>query len=207
VAEVVTGEQSLALRAVMADPEMGLVPEVAHDPAPWERLDGERAEYHTLFKRYLALGDRRSVPGFAASLLALEGEERPHVLRQRIGALARRFDWEGRARAWDAYEAERDVQALRLGKVRLRQRRRELLDQVAELLGDKIAALKGRSADMAEVTALARMLMEQSRKEYDDTPQQRITEALDPRGRRQIMASEVQRMLVWIANDEDEDGS
>lgn len=86
----------------MGEPRIFAPVDTLPDKKPWERLDGEPARWHMRFKRYLALGYRRSVNAvFEAERQEKAGKGRNKAGEHWYGA-ARRWQWEARAEAWDS---------------------------------------------------------------------------------------------------------
>jgi hypothetical protein len=73
----------------------------------WERLPNESAKWHMRFRRYLALGPKRSVN----QVFVQEQQERTVKSRGKVGSTwynaVKRFEWERRA---EAYDREQDNQ-------------------------------------------------------------------------------------------------
>lgn len=86
---------------------------VVEQNKPWERLPYESAKWQMRFRRYLALGPKRSVN----QVFLQEQQERNVKSRGKVGSTwynaVKKFEWERRAEAYDAEQSNQRAQMLR----------------------------------------------------------------------------------------------
>lgn len=167
------------------------------DAAIWERRDDEGHREYAAFQQFLALGKGRSLWRFVREEAPIEGLSM-QAAHAEWSALHAAFDWDRRAAAYDEYLAGRQLAKYEEDRDRLRGERMQMLQAYLRVLAQQIKKMGENSrfqADMGEVTAALKMVMEQLRTEYMDTPRDRLAEK-GQGGQGVIHAVDIQRILV-----------
>lgn len=97
----------------MGEPLIFAPVDASLDKKPWERWENEPARWHMRFKRYLAMGYRRSIN----AVYETERAEKQGKASSKVSAgwyeAARRYQWEARAAAWDDAQSEEKAVLMR----------------------------------------------------------------------------------------------
>lgn len=151
----------------------------------WLRLPGEPARWFARFEQYRLLGPRRTLEAAFAACKKSEGLA-AGARRARPGTqwydVAKRWDWKGRAEAWDEVERAAFLESERARRLDARRRRLEIIESAQEqayaaLLAANLAALK--ATDLEDVAAARELLasvrvllmdaLKAQRLEYDES--------------------------------------
>lgn len=174
------------------------IPDV-EDSAPWERMVGERKLDYALFERYLAMGPERRIKDFLKQQHAIEvaGRGRPMGLANRVYRLSSVWKWAERAGAYDEYLSAKERADYEQERRQQRKARQQVLRAYFGILASKLPQLRSdqKTIDWDDATNALRMLVNELRKEYDDTPEQRELAGEGAAEGGVIMAVELQRLL------------
>lgn len=145
----------------------------------WDRHAGEPLLWFDRFERYRLAGSGRS-------MLAIYNAERQEkaAARGRDFAAARsvpgawdnnadKWQWKVRAEAWDEAEVERRRIEFREERLRRRERRQAVLDEVFEKLATLVTNLD-KKASAGQLSMLLKEAFANERAEFDDEPATRL---------------------------------
>lgn len=109
----------------------------------WNRMEGESLTWYRRFERFRLMEPTRSI----AAVFAQEYSKRPEKTRKSLVAdgtwyaIAKQWDWEARAAAWDAYQDEQIEKQIAAERKKVLKSRFALMHKRVELLDQKIAQL------------------------------------------------------------------
>lgn len=140
---------------------------------PWDRMEGESDKAYRAFCLFRDAGADRTKVGVVRDL-----EMRPNYINT-ITGWAKQWDWDVRARQYDDYYLKQHELMIQeqYADLRMESRtmRQNIIDVLQNMLGQVIVKWRDdlTPKDLAHIANAARVIMDQSRIEFDDMPQHR----------------------------------
>lgn len=123
------------------------VPPPEDEPShPWEQMDGESAFWYKRFQRYLLTEGKRSILGTVNDEREEKGRKRSNNIPGSWWRASQKYDWTGRAEAYDLYQVELAKEEWRRRQKEIREREwamsEALLDKAQQMLEFPLAEMK-----------------------------------------------------------------
>lgn len=169
--------------------------------AAWSRLAQEPEVWYQRFIGYCLLGSERSLEQNYRIQSALSGRKARPALPREWRQVAARWQWAGRADAWDAAEVERSLEPARLRNSANRERRRRVIER---LTAQTVRAIESARLDEVEsdesramlptLRQLLRDLLAAERAEQASNP----VAPLDPQEAAPLSDDEIERVRAGL---------
>lgn len=144
--------------------------------APWDRQPNEPSAWFERFERFRLLGANRTIEAvFQQEQGDAKGSKGKRPTRHWYEA-ADTYQWRWRSEAWDDAERQKERDRYEQERQKEREARLALLRAGRSRLAQALTALDATKLKPAEVFSALRIILQESRAEYDDEPTQRIRE-------------------------------
>lgn len=167
------------------------------DERPWEQQDDEPVLWFDRFEQYRLLGPTRTVMAVYNDFRAGRGKGRAKTPPQSWTEATHRWRWKDRARAWDMSLVQRRQEEWEEERSENKRQRLALLGSFRAKMTEAVALLDPTDIRWAEAVAGLKMVLAESRAEYNDEPIQRI-ETGDP-GDFDLLAATLDSKLARLA--------